>query len=228
MKIKLDKKTKNKLLHRGFSTLLEGKMHVHDKSKFELPCEIIEADLGFKLEVGCYSYIGRDFRNYNNVKIGRFCSIAEGVKVGLGAHPLDRFSTSPAFYAKDWSFSAGAVVVNKELKVIPEKGYDNFGELMKVEIGDDVWIGANACILGGVKIGNGAVIATGAVVTKDVPDFEIWGGVPAKKISSRKVQKKNWASKFKTWEILEGKDFPPSLNWKKRIKLFVRNLKNKK
>jgi len=55
-----------------------------------------------------------------------------------------------------------------------------------IEIGRDVWIGCNTVVLKGVTIGEGAVIAAGAVVTKSVPSFEIWGGVPAKKISERK------------------------------------------
>jgi acetyltransferase-like isoleucine patch superfamily enzyme len=56
-----------------------------------------------------------------------------------------------------------------------------------IEIGDDVWIGANAFITAGVKIGNHAVIGAGAVVTHDVPEWEVWGGVPAKKIGDRRT-----------------------------------------
>ena len=52
-------------------------------------------------------------------------------------------------------------------------------------IGNDVWIGENAVILGGISIGDGAVIGAGAIVTKDVPPYTIVGGVPAKKIRSR-------------------------------------------
>lgn len=55
-----------------------------------------------------------------------------------------------------------------------------------VEIGENVWIGANATILKGVQIGDGAVIAAGAVVNCNVPAFEIWGGIPAKKIRALK------------------------------------------
>lgn len=54
-----------------------------------------------------------------------------------------------------------------------------------ITIGNNVWIGANAVILMGVSIGSGAIIAAGAVVTKSIPDNEIWGGIPAKKIKSR-------------------------------------------
>ncbi len=54
-----------------------------------------------------------------------------------------------------------------------------------IVIGNDVWIGSNCVILMGVRVGNGAVIAAGAVVNKDVAPFDIVGGVPAKKIKSR-------------------------------------------
>jgi acetyltransferase-like isoleucine patch superfamily enzyme len=56
----------------------------------------------------------------------------------------------------------------------------------EIVIGCDVWIGANAIILKGVEIGDGAVVAAGAVVTKSIPPYEIWGGFPANKIGKRK------------------------------------------
>ncbi|MDD3003028.1 MAG: DapH/DapD/GlmU-related protein, partial [Candidatus Shapirobacteria bacterium] len=73
---------------------------------------------------------------------------------------------------------------------IHSNNYENsFGP---VEIGDYVFIGPRAIILPDIKIGKGAVVAAGAVVTKDIPDFEIWAGVPAKKIGDRKNQKPNY------------------------------------
>ena len=54
-----------------------------------------------------------------------------------------------------------------------------------VVIGNDVWIGSDAILTGGIKIGDGAIILTGAVVTKDVPPYAIVGGVPAKPIRFR-------------------------------------------
>ncbi|MEO1486680.1 MAG: CatB-related O-acetyltransferase, partial [Bacteroidota bacterium] len=54
-----------------------------------------------------------------------------------------------------------------------------------IEIGNDVWIGAQVTILDGVKIGDGAIIASGALVNRDVPPYSIWGGVPAKEIKKR-------------------------------------------
>jgi acetyltransferase-like isoleucine patch superfamily enzyme len=67
-----------------------------------------------------------------------------------------------------------------------------FARTQTVEIGDYVFIGPRAIILPGVKIGRGAVIAAGAVVTKDVPDFTIVGGVPAKAIGERKNKNPNY------------------------------------
>ena len=55
-------------------------------------------------------------------------------------------------------------------------------------IEDEVWIGANSVILQGVTVGYGSVVAAGAVVTKDIPKMEIWGGVPAKKIKDRIIK----------------------------------------
>ena len=59
------------------------------------------------------------------------------------------------------------------------------GEFLPIRVGEHCWIGTGAIILQGVTIGDGAVIAAGAVVTKDVPPYEIWGGVPARKIRDR-------------------------------------------
>lgn len=62
----------------------------------------------------------------------------------------------------------------------------NYGAVFKsIELGNHCWIGTGAIILQGVKIGDGAVVAAGAVVTKDIPPYEVWGGVPARYIRSR-------------------------------------------
>lgn len=66
--------------------------------------------------------------------------------------------------------------------------YESAQKLLPIHVSDGVWIGAGAKILGGVKIGTGAVVAAGAVVTKDVPDFAIVGGVPAKVLRFRKIK----------------------------------------
>jgi acetyltransferase-like isoleucine patch superfamily enzyme len=109
------------------------------------------------------------FRDDDLVTIGNFCSIAEGVKILVsGEHCISRVSSYPFF----------AHFLNKNL----EKDTFTKGE---VRIGNDVWIGAKALILSGVNIGDGAVIAAGALVTDDVAPYSVVGGVPAKYIKPR-------------------------------------------
>ena len=107
--------------------------------------------------------------------IGKLCSIGDNVRIGLGIHPTHLRSTHPAFYSPQGNWDIKPTIQEK------------ITEYKKVYIGDDVWIGTNAMILDGVTIGSHAVIAAGAVVTKDVPEYAIVGGVPAKIIKYRKV-----------------------------------------
>lgn len=113
------------------------------------------------VSVGRYTYATDAI--IQNAEIGSFCSIAPGVKIGLNNHPLDRLLTHPMGYP--------SAAHNKSLP--------------RVVIGHDVWIGANAVVLGGLIIGDGAVIAAGAIVTKNVAPFSIVAGVPAREISKR-------------------------------------------
>ncbi|PGQ81620.1 CatB-related O-acetyltransferase [Priestia megaterium] len=125
-----------------------------------------------KVQLGDYSYIGVN-SNISNCEIGRYCSIGPSVKIGLGKHPIDLLSTSPIFYNPKNILN---ISLTEELQ---------YQEYENTIIKNDVWIGANAIILDGIKIGNGAIIAAGAVVTKDVPDYAIVAGVPAKVIKLR-------------------------------------------
>jgi virginiamycin A acetyltransferase len=103
------------------------------------------------------------------VTIGRYVSIAAGVLILLRNHPLNRLSTHPFFF-------------NRHLGYI-EKDAMQFS---KLEIGHDAWLGARVILTPGChRIGTGAVVAAGAVVTKDVPDFAIVGGNPARIIKFR-------------------------------------------
>lgn len=124
-----------------------------------------------KVNISNYSYIGNDCIFFN-VNIGSFCSIANNCIIGGGDHPLNWVSTSPIFYS-------GKNVFKK-----------NFSENIFLSdkttyIGNDVWIGNNVLIKAGVTIGNGAVIGMGSIVTKNVGDYEIWAGNPAKLIRKR-------------------------------------------
>lgn len=123
--------------------------------------------------IGAFSFTqsGR----FNNVTIGRYCSIAPDVVIGAPEHPTDWVSTSP------FQWNPGHLDVSRQGEPRPR----SFNGCAPITIGHDVWIGQNAILTGGINIANGAVIAAGAVVTKDVPPYAIVGGVPAKTIRHR-------------------------------------------
>lgn len=137
----------------------------------------------FSGEIGRYSYIGAD--SVIEGKIGSFTCIASEVKMTYGTHPLDFVSISPVFYSSSEK-NCGVTFVD-ETKAVEAKYADPIRK-HHVIIGNDVWIGYRATILSGVTIGDGAVVAAGAVVTKDVPQYAIVGGVPAKIIKYRYSQ----------------------------------------
>lgn len=113
--------------------------------------------------------------NNDRLIIGRFCSIACGAKFIFTSanHTLKSLSTYPfPIFFEDWALDKKQVT----------SAWDNKGDIV---IGHDVWIGYEAVIMSGVHIGNGAIIGTRAVVTKDVPPYAIVGGVPAKEIKKR-------------------------------------------
>jgi acetyltransferase-like isoleucine patch superfamily enzyme len=104
--------------------------------------------------------------------IGRFCSIADGVTMFLGGnHRADWVTTYPFSVLDDWRAA-------KDIQGHPATNGD-------VVIGNDVWIGADSTILSGVEIGDGAIVAAGAMVTRNVPPFAIVGGNPARLIQMR-------------------------------------------
>jgi len=144
-----------------------------------------------KSSLGDFSYIGAKSSIFMT-KIGKFCSIASGVKIVLGSHPTHLISMHPAFYA-----------INKAFDTFADKTY--FQEYFDVEIGNDVWMGDGVIIPGGVRIGDGAIIAARAVVTKDVEPYSVVGGVPAKHIKYRFSEEKiKLLLEFKWWDKEES------------------------
>ena len=117
--------------------------------------------------------------NRERLVIGKFCSIACGAKFLFNSanHTLRSLSTYifPVLF-EEWGL---------DVERIPE-AWDNRGDIV---IGNDVWIVYEAVVLAGVTIGDGAVIGTRAVVTRDVPPYTIVGGVPAKPIRTRFPEK---------------------------------------
>lgn len=122
-------------------------------------------------QLGRGSYVNA--ARLNSVRAGRFCSIGPDAMIGLGEHPVDRFATHPAFYSPN--NPVGLRWASQTL----------FPETTQVRLGSDVWVGARAVIFGGVTVGDGAIVAAGAVVTKDVPALAIVAGVPARVIRMR-------------------------------------------
>lgn len=112
--------------------------------------------------------------NHDRLVIGKFCSIACGAKFLFNSanHTLRSLSTYPfPLFYEAW-----------EHGMSPAAAWDNKGDIV---VGNDVWIGYEAVILAGVTIGDGAIVGTRAVVTKDVPPYTIVGGVPARPIRKR-------------------------------------------
>lgn len=110
--------------------------------------------------------------NHDRLMIGKFCSIACGAKFifNCANHTLSSLSTYPfPLFFEEWGLTREKVT----------DSWDNKGDIV---IGNDVWIGYEAVIMAGVTIGDGAIIGTRAVVTKDVPPYTIVGGVPARLI----------------------------------------------
>ena len=113
--------------------------------------------------------------NGDRLKIGKFCSIACGAKFLFTSanHALRSLSTYPfPIFFEEWGLDV------KDIR----QAWDNRGGIV---IGNDVWIGFEAVILSGVTVGDGAIIGSRAVVTKDVPPYTIVGGVPARPIRRR-------------------------------------------
>lgn len=137
----------------------------HKTSKVCSCSNILDSD------VNKYSYIG-SYCTVVNTEIGSFCSIADNCIIGGAMHPINFVSTSPVFC---------------EGKNVMKKNFYNhhYCSSERTVIGDDVWIGNNCLIKQGVKVGNGAIIGMGAVVTKDVLPYSIIGGNPAKLIRMR-------------------------------------------
>ena len=122
--------------------------------------------------IGTMSYVG-PFSTISNSVIGKFCTIAPDVKIGLGKHATSFISIHPAFYS---TVGQSPIIFTKK---------NHYQEFEEIFIGNDVWIGARSIVLDGVKIGNGVIVAAGSVVVKDIPDYAIVGGVPAKIIKYR-------------------------------------------
>lgn len=134
---------------------------------------ILSSDLGIGSYLGSECFI-------SHAKIGNFCSIGSRVQLVVGSHPSRSWvSTHPAFFSPDRQ--AGITFTDKprfQEKVFAQHDF-------YIVIGNDVWIGNNVLMLPGITIGDGAILAAGSVVTRDVEPYSIVGGNPARLIRYR-------------------------------------------
>lgn len=148
-------------------------------------CEITDSDLGAYTEIGrgsrvahCvigdYSYCDR-YCDLANADMGRFSNIASFVRIGATDHPLDRASLHHFMYrsASYWEDTED------------DAAWFAHRRSRRAQIGHDTWIGHDAQIKPEVRIGHGAVVASGAIVTRDVAPYTIVAGLPAKPIRAR-------------------------------------------
>lgn len=175
---------------------------------------VMSSEIGFATYIASYSKIFK-------CKIGRYCSIGQKVQVVFGNHPTKFFvSTHPSFYSTITPVNFSYVNTNK----FDEYTFTDSSKKYFVEIGNDVWIGYQALIMSGVKIGDGAVIASGAVVTKNVPPYAIVGGVPAtiiryrfEKADVNFLLNLQWWNRDQQWIRENSHNFEDLKNLKERL-----------
>jgi len=173
---------------------IEHPVHLSPRTEIHASCS-----------VGRFSFVNHATVLYANVHVGRFCSIARNCEIGVANHPVNYLSTHTFQYHEN------CFPRLPEYKNIKRKKWLSHA---RTQIGNDVWIGAKCVIRAGVTIGSGAIVAAGSVVSKDVADYEIVGGVPARKIRlrfsreviSQLMEMKWWDLPFSTIADMEFDD----------------------
>lgn len=172
----------------GLSSTFEGKNVLHNNVIFQ------DSSIGFG------SFIGPDCIIFGT-NIGKYCSIASGMKIISGTHPSSTFvSTHPAFYSL--LKQAGFTYVTNQM--FDEIKYSDEETRRYATIGNDVWIGADVKILGGVTVGNGAIIGANSLVTTNIEPYAVVGGTPAKVIRYRFTKEQiEFLTNFQWWNKSE-------------------------
>lgn len=156
----------------NLSTKFGGSNSVRAKS------EVYNSFIGFGTYIGKYCEL-------NDTRIGKFCSIADNVKLLNNNHPIyDFISTHPAFHRGGHPLMKKIGLSFNNTSLYPERKFVSNSDYC-LSIGNDVWIGEGVRFLPGIKIGNGAVVACCSVVTKDIPPYAVVAGIPAKIIKFR-------------------------------------------
>lgn len=162
---------------------LLGATHgIHGELAYEGPVAAAGLTLSGRCKIGRFTYF-----NYGceigDADLGRYCSIGQRSIINPGEHPTNWLSTHP--FASDPSGISCGIVNEPAYDAIAGAVVSSPGTPKRVTIGHDVWLGANVIVLSGIRIGNGAIIGAGAVVTRDVPPFAIAIGIPARVIRYR-------------------------------------------
>lgn len=165
---------------------------------------VYRATVSGPVTIGRHSYLSGPridiVAHLNSITIGGFCSIARGVQIQEYNHVTSGLTT--AFLSR---------------RVDSRRGFspDEIDSKGPVSIGNDVWIGANSTVVSGVSIGTGAVIAAGAVVTKDVPPYAVVAGNPARllryRFESAALIEELLASEWWTWPLDEIVDYAKTI-----------------
>ena len=153
-------KKKNGVSISGYSRGLqnvtfEGENKVPDRCNFSGVITI-----GYATTLGYNNFL------HGNISVGKYCQLGADAALHSTNHPVNHLST----------------YINKNLF---DGELSSLKEVKRIKVGHDVWIGHNAIVVGEVSIGNGAIIASGAVVTKDVAPYSVVAGVPAREIKKR-------------------------------------------
>jgi len=154
-------------IHLGADTRIDHRTRLASDIRMKTGAMIFGSRIGPRTYFGEYAFV-------IHAAIGSYCSIAPRVIIGGGVHPTGRVSTSPFTYNP-----AGHLALDQSWAPA------GFEENPETIVGHDVWIGYGAIVLPGVRVGNGAIIAAGAVITRDVPPYTLVAGVPARAVRTR-------------------------------------------
>lgn len=171
----------------GYHSIFEGMNQVHPNASFN-------GSMGYG------SYIAKGA--FIDGIVGRFTSIGPFAKIIGGRHPYTypHVATAPCFFsAENYLEQNGGTFATRQC--FKEFAYADENSKASVKVGNDCWIGESVALIGGVTIGDGAVVLAHAVVTKDVPPYAIVGGVPAKILKYRYSQEDiDFLLKIKWWD----------------------------
>lgn len=156
----------------GEAPLIHPTARVRD-SRFGRWCEVGAGARVAESTLGDYAYVAEG-GDIIYAEIGKFCSIAANVRVNPGNHPLERVALN------HFTYRSAAYGLGDDDGAFFDRRRGH-----RVTLGHDVWIGHGAVVLPGVTVGVGAAVGAGAVVTKDVPDFAVVAGVPARVLRLR-------------------------------------------